>query len=239
MKGTQIGSVTDFDGRFNFELPKQDSLVLVFSFIGYKQQEVRVKSNDTKPLSIVMLEDITEMDEVVVTGIYQRKKESFTGSEVTIETEEFKKVGALSITQALSAFDPSIRLAESLTNGSNPNVLPDITIRGENGFDLRANADDATTNPNAPLYILVGVEVSAERIYDMDINRVESITILKDASATAVYGSRGSNGVIVLTTIRPKSGQIRVSLNANYYISIPDLRDYNLMNAKEKLEYER
>ena len=74
LKGTQIGSVTDFDGRFNFELLKQDSLVLVFSFIGYKQQEVRVKSNDTKPLSIVMHEDITEMDEVVVTGIYQRKK---------------------------------------------------------------------------------------------------------------------------------------------------------------------
>mgnify|MGYP001165791980 FL=1 len=172
-------------------------------------------------------------------GNFNKAKESFTGSEVTIETEELKKVGALSITQALSAFDPSIRLAESLTNGSNPNVLPDITIRGENGFDLRANADDATTNPNAPLYILDGVEVSAERVYDMDVNRVESITILKDASATALYGSRASNGVIVITTIRPKSGQIRVSLNANYNISVPDLRDYNLMNAEEKLEYER
>ena len=73
-------------------------------------------------------------------------------------------------------------------------MIPDITIRGENGFDLRANADDATTNPNAPLYILDGVEVSAERIYDMDLNRVESTTILKDASATALYGSRGANG---------------------------------------------
>lgn len=88
-------------------------------------------------------------------------------------------MGALSITQALSAFDPSIRLAESLTNGSNPNVLPDITIRGENGFDLRANADDATTNPNAPLYILDGVEVSAERVYDMDVNRVEVYNYLE------------------------------------------------------------
>ena len=190
-------------------------------------------------LKIVLEEEVENVEEVVVTGYFNKAKESFTGSEVTIETEELKKVGALSITQALSAFDPSIRLAESLTNGSNPNVLPDITIRGENGFDLRANADDATTNPNAPLYILDGVEVSAERVYDMDVNRVESITILKDASATALYGSRASNGVIVITTIRPKSGQIRVSLNANYNISVPDLRDYNLMNAEEKLEYER
>ena len=93
--------------------------------------------------------------------------------------------------QASNAFDPSIRLNESLTQGSNPNVIPDITIRGENGFDLRANADDATTNPNAPLYILDGVEVSAERIYDMDLNRVESTTILKDASATAAIWVSG------------------------------------------------
>ena len=237
LESTNMGTATNFDGVFSFRLPVVNGK-LILSFVGYKTKEVEFKlPSDT--LKIVMEEEVKNVEEVVVTGYFTKAKESFTGSEVTIETEELKKVGALSITQALSAFDPSIRLAESLTNGSNPNVLPDITIRGENGFDLRANADDATTNPNAPLYILDGVEVSAERIYDMDINRVESITILKDASATALYGSRGSNGVIVLTTIRPKSGQIRVSLNANYNISIPDLRDYNLMNAKEKLEYER
>src|SRR5699024_4500864 len=106
LKGTQIGSVTDFDGRFNFELPKQDSLVLVFSFIGYKQQEVRVKSNDTKALSIVMHEDITEMDEVVVTGIYQRKKESFTGSTATFKKEELKMVGSQNLIQSLRTLDP-------------------------------------------------------------------------------------------------------------------------------------
>ena len=237
LESTNMGTATNFDGVFSFRLPVVNGK-LILSFVGYKTKEVEFKlPSDT--LKIVMEEEVKNVEEVVVTGYFTKAKESFTGSEVTIETEELKKVGALSITQELSAFDPSIRLAESLTNGSNPNVLPDITIRGENGFDLRANADDATTNPNAPLYILDGVEVSAERIYDMDINRVESITILKDASATALYGSRGSNGVIVLTTIRPKSGQIRVSLNANYNISVPDLRDYNLMNAEEKLEYER
>lgn len=237
LENTNMGTATNFDGVFSFRLPVMNGR-LILSFVGYKTKEVEFKlPSDT--LKIVLEEEVENVEEVVVTGYFNKAKESFTGSEVTIETEELKKVGALSITQALSAFDPSIRLAESLTNGSNPNVLPDITIRGENGFDLRANADDATTNPNAPLYILDGVEVSAERVYDMDVNRVESITILKDASATALYGSRASNGVIVITTIRPKSGQIRVSLNANYNISVPDLRDYNLMNAEEKLEYER
>lgn len=237
LENTSMGTATNFEGVFSFRLPVEKGK-LILSFVGFKTKGVEFKlPSDT--LKIVLEEEVENVEEVVVTGYFNKAKESFTGSEVTIETEELKKVGALSITQALSAFDPSIRLAESLTNGSNPNVLPNITIRGENGFDLRANADDATTNPNAPLYILDGVEVSAERVYDMDVNRVESITILKDASATALYGSRASNGVIVITTIRPKSGQIRVSLNANYNISVPDLRDYNLMNAEEKLEYER
>lgn len=237
LENTSMGTATNFEGVFSFRLPVEKGK-LILSFVGFKTKGVEFKlPSDT--LKIVLEEEVENVEEVVVTGYFNKAKDSFTGSEVTIETEELKKVGALSITQALSAFDPSIRLAESLTNGSNPNVLPDITIRGENGFDLRANADDATTNPNAPLYILDGVEVSAERVYDMDVNRVESITILKDASATALYGSRASNGVIVITTIRPKSGQIRVSLNANYNISVPDLRDYNLMNAEEKLEYER
>ena len=237
LENTSMGTATNFEGVFSFRLPVEKGK-LILSFVGFKTKGVEFKlPSDT--LKIVLEEEVENVEEVVVTGYFNKAKESSTGSEVTIETEELKKVGALSITQALSAFDPSIRLAESLTNGSNPNVLPDITIRGENGFDLRANADDATTNPNAPLYILDGVEVSAERVYDMDVNRVESITILKDASATALYGSRASNGVIVITTIRPKSGQIRVSLNANYNISVPDLRDYNLMNAEEKLEYER
>lgn len=237
IKGSKLGVATDVDGNFSIQTFATGPLVLECSFVGMRSKEVKVVDGQT--LDIVMEEEAEEMDEVVVTGYFTKSKESFTGSEVTIPTEELKKVGALNILQALNAFDPSIRLSESLTNGSNPNVIPDITIRGENGFDLRANADDALTNPNAPLYILDGVEVTAERIYDMDLNRIESTTILKDASATALYGSRAANGVIVITTIRPKSGQIRINLNANYNVSIPDLRDYNLMNAEEKLEYER
>ena len=117
--------------------------------------------------------------------------------------------------------------------------MPEITIRVYSGCDLRSEADDSRTNPNAPLYIMDGIEVSATDVYDMDMNRVASFSILKDASATSLYGSRGANGVIVITTVRPQPGELRVTLNANFNISVPDLTSYNLMNAREKLEFER
>ena len=120
MKGTQIGAVTDVDGKFSFELPKQDNLVLVFSFIGYKQQEVKVNGEDAKPLAIVLKEDVTEMDEVVVTGIYQRKKESFTGSATTFKKEELKMVGSQNLIQSLKTLDPSFSIMENNQFGSDP-----------------------------------------------------------------------------------------------------------------------
>lgn len=120
-----------------------------------------------------------------------------------------------------------------------PNHVPEMTMRGQSTFDLRGSAEGSRSNPNAPLYIMDGVEVSAETVYDYDINRIENIVILKDASATAIYGSRGANGVIVLTTKRPVPGKIKVDFSANYSLSVPDLSSYNLMNAAEKLEFER
>lgn len=238
IQGTTIGVATDMDGKFTLSVPSPDKVTLQFSFIGMKTKTITV--NDEKPITVVLEENATEMDEVVVNaGYFQKTKESFTGSEVTVKAEELKKVGSLNVLQALNAIDPAIRLTEDLANGSDPNRIPEITIRGENGFDLRSNADDSRTNPNAPLYMLDGVEVSAQRIYDLDMNRIEEMTILKDATATALYGSRGANGVILITTLRPRAGKIRINANANFNISIPDLRDYNLMNAKEKLQYEQ
>ena len=136
-------------------------------------------------------------------------------------------MGSLNMLQAISAFDPSVRTLPNNQWGSDPNHVPEISIRGENGFDLRSSADDSRTNPNAPLYIMDGIEVTATTVYDLDMNRVEAFSILKDASATALYGSRGANGVILITTIRPRAGELRVSVNARYDISAPDLSDYN------------
>lgn len=216
LKGTQIGSVTDFDGRFNFELPKQDSLVLVFSFIGYKQQEVRVKSNDTKPLSIVMHEDITEMDEVVVTGIYQRKKESFTGSTATFKKEELKMVGSQNLIQSLRTLDPSFAIMENNQFGSDPNRLPDIEIRGKTS--VIGLKEQFGTDPNQPLFILDGFETTLQVITDLNMERVESVTILKDAASTAIYGSKAANGVVVIETKKPEQGKFKISYVGDFSV---------------------
>lgn len=232
-----MGVSTGMDGTFSISVPAGKNQLQV-SFIGMKTQTVRL--NKTKQYyKIILEEDSKSLEDVVVTGYFQRKKISQTGAEVVVGGEEIAKVGSLNLLQAISAFDPTVRTIENTEFGSDPNRMPEITVRGEKGFDLRENADDSRTNPNAPLYIMDGIEVTATTVYDMDMNRIASFSILKDAAATSLYGSRGANGVILITTKRPDPGKIRVTVNANYNISVPDLRSYNLMDAREKLEYER
>lgn len=239
LKNTSIGISTDAEGKFSLQLPETGSSnQLVFSFIGMKTQEVAMAKGKTT-YKIIMEDEAQKLEDVVVTGYFQKKKVSQTGAEVVIEGEELRKVGSLNLLQAISSFDPGVRTLENNEFGSDPNRMPEITVRGEKGFDLRDEADDSRTNPNAPLYIMDGIEVTATTVYDMDMNRIASFSILKDAAATSLYGSRGANGVILISTIRPEAGEIRVTLNANYNISVPDLRSYNLMNAREKLEYEK
>ncbi|MFD2553514.1 SusC/RagA family TonB-linked outer membrane protein [Sphingobacterium tabacisoli] len=234
VEGQKLGCTCGNNGEFELKVPKE-GVNLIVSFVGYEKQIVKAKKEMT-----VVLKSSSSIEEVTVsTGYFNRTKESATGSQIVVSGEDLKKVGSLNLMQALNAFDPSIRVAPNLEFGSDPNRVPDITIRGENGFDLRSSADDARSNPNSPLYLLDGIEVSATRIYDLDMNRIESFAILRDASATSLYGSRGANGVIIITTIPPKEGAVRVSFNANSNVSVPDLRDYNLMNSWEKLEYER
>ena len=239
LKGTTLGTATDIDGRFTLKYPDTGTpQALICSFIGMKTQEIPVVKGQTE-YKVTLEEEAQKLADVVVTGYFQKKKISQTGSEVVVTGDELRKVGSLNLIQAISSFDPGVRTLMNNEFGSDPNHMPEITIRGEKGFDLRSEADDSRTDPNAPLYIMDGIEVSATDVYDMDMNRVESFSILKDASATSLYGSRGANGVIVITTKRPQPGEIRVTVNANYNISAPDLSSYNLMNAREKLEFER
>lgn len=229
--------VTDEKGHFT--LPSTaDKKEVSFRFMGYKTFKQTLIST-AEIYNIILEKDEQEIENITVTGYFNREKQSVTGSQIIVQGEELRQVGSLNLMQALNAFDPSIRVAPELEFGSDPNRVPEITIRGENGFDLRSSADDSRSNPNAPLYLLDGIEVSATRVYDLDMNRIESFVILRDASATSLYGSRGANGVILITTIPPKAGDVRVTFNSNFTASIPDLRDYNLMNSKEKLEYER
>ncbi len=237
--GTTKGITTDLDGNYKLKIP-YESANIRFSYIGFNDLTMPFKPSNMKSFTkVIMKESENSINNVVVTGYFNKTKSSLTGSTVTVKGDELRQVGSMNFMQAISAFDPSVRAVPNTEYGSDPNRVPEITIRGENGFDLRSSADDARTNPNAPLYILDGIEVSAVRVYDLDMNRIESFVILKDASATSLYGSRGANGVILISTIPPKEGRIRVSANENFTISVPDLRDYNLMNATEKLEYER
>ena len=220
-----MGSVTDARGNFKFEIPEMEEMVLVFSFVGMKKKEVIYRGEEV--LKIVLEEETAEMEEVVVTGIFERKKESFTGSATTYSSRELKKVGNQNIIQSLKSLDPAFAILENNEAGSDPNHLPDLEIRGKSsivGLKEQYNVD-----PNQPLFILDGFESSLEAIYNLDMSRVASITILKDAASTAIYGSKASNGVVVVETIRPKSGKLNLAYNGNANVSWADLSSYNLM----------
>lgn len=247
LKKTTLGMVTDVDGKFKMNFPKQDSMVLVFSFVGMKTHEEDIaKIKDlSKELVIHLKPESQEVDEVVVTGYANVKKESFTGSSISVKKEDLLKANPTNVVQALATFDPSFRIQKSNIWGSDPNAIPEIYIRGRSGIGVKGLDADALSksnlenNPNLPTFIMDGFEVSVQKVYDLDPNRVESVTILKDAAATAMYGSRAANGVVVITTIAPKPGEVTISYNLTGTLSVPDLTDYSLSNAAEKLEIER
>ena len=239
-EGTSVGTATDVEGRFKVLMPA-DSATLVVSFIGMKTERVKIlklKAGEVrKELSIVLRDEDVKLEDVVVTGIFTRKKESFTGSASTYSAAELKTMGTQNILQSLKTLDPAFAIIEDNQFGSDPNRLPNMEIRGKSSMlGLR---DELDADPNQPLFILDGFESTLAAINDLDINRVASITILKDAASTAIYGSKAANGVIVVETVKPEAGKLQVSYTGNMNLSMPDLSSYNLMNAREKLEFER
>ncbi len=238
-----MGVVTDMEGDFFIEVP-QGITALIISFIGYESETVPLTGELTN-MRIKLTPKTEEIEDVVVTGMAPRKVESFTGGYVTVKGSELKKLNPNNLLQALQIFDPSFRILENNSRGSDPNAMPEFRLRGDvqlGGVDassMQMMVGDYSQRPNMPLFVLDGFETTLQRIVDLDPERVESITILKDAAATAIYGSRASNGVIVFETKKPQPGALNISYSANFGISVPDLTDYNLMNAKEKLEFER
>ena len=240
LRGTSMGTATDVDGKFKLLVPA-DTATLVVSFIGMKTEIVRLPrlraGVEQKELTIVLRDEDVRLEDVVVTGIFTRKKESFTGSASTYSAAELKTMGTQNILQGLKTLDPAFAILEDNQFGSDPNRLPNMEIRGKSSMSgLR---DQLEADPNQPLFILDGFESTLAAINDLDINRVASITILKDAASTAIYGSKAANGVIVVETVKPEAGKLRVSYTGNLNLSMPDLSSYNLMNAREKLEFER
>lgn len=241
LKGTTIGGVTDVNGAFKFEVPDQKEIILVFSFVGMKKKEVTYRGE--KEMSVTLEEDIAEMDEVVVTGIFTKAKESYTGAVTTITAKELSKVGNRNILTSIRNIDPSFNIVEDINIGSDPNRLPNIMVRGNSSLDVNVrdlqSDSRSQSTANLPLFIMDGFEISLERMNDLDDNQVESISLLKDASATAMYGTRGANGVVVITTKKPEAGKLQITYKGSINIEAPDLTSYNLMNAREKLAYEK
>lgn len=241
--GKHRGTTTNVEGVFGLDLQASKALV-EFSFIGMKKKRVTLTSQSAY-IKVTLEDESHELGETVITGYRNVNKNSYTGSSTQILGDDLRKVSQTNILDAIQSFDPSFRIMDNTQFGSDPNAMPEMTIRGQSGVGNRALDTDQLSksnlknNPNLPTFIMDGFEVSIEKIYDLDPTRIESITILKDAAATAIYGSRAANGVVVVTTVAPKPGEVRVSYGFTGTLETPDLRDYNLANASEKLEIER
>ncbi len=235
--GTKIIAVTDINGAFTFDYLVPANSQIQVSYVGMQTTTVPVK----KDMVIRMKSDTKALGEVVVTGIFRKAKESYTGSVSEIGKEKLDMYKGSNLLQTLKNIDASINFPINNVAGSNPNVLPNINIRGTSSLPMSVEEfnTNAAQTVNTPLIIMDGFEISLQKLMDYNDDQIESINILKDASATAIYGSRGANGVIVIISKRPKEGKLRVQVKAGLSLELPDLNSYHMLNAKDKLELER
>ncbi|WEK38124.1 MAG: SusC/RagA family TonB-linked outer membrane protein [Candidatus Pseudobacter hemicellulosilyticus] len=241
IKGNASGTSTNNEGEFTISVAS--GTVLVVSYIGFEPHEFTARKTGQVVIRLKLRSLKDSMNNVVVTGYNTIRRESFTGTAVTVTGEDLKMVNPQNMLRSLQVFDPSFRIADNVLAGSNPNMLPNITVRGStalpgNSTDIisRSNLGGMT---NLPTFIMDGYEVTLQKVFDLDMNRVQSVTLLKDAAATAIYGSRAANGVVVIVTKPPKRGKLQVNYNYELNLQTPDLTEYDLLDATRKLEYER
>ncbi len=237
LEGTQLATVADEDGHFVMNIPEGNGQALVVSYIGYEKQSIPAERLKEGRLLKVQLKAIAvNIQDVVVTGVYERKKESFTGSATTYSGKELRMLGAQNVLKNLAVIDPSFKINENALMGSNPNTMPNIEVRGKTS--IVGLQEEFGQDPNQPLFILDGFETDIQTVMDLNMNRVQSITILKDAASTAIYGSKAANGVVVIETVRPEHGRLRLNYKGDLGLTWADLTSYNLMNASEKMRFE-
>lgn len=228
--GANVATITDVNGRFTFKTVALKKQKLAVSYIGMETQTVDAGHN----MKIVLKSDSKTLSDVVVNGYFTRKKQTFTGAARTITSDEILKVAPNNIMQTLATLDPSLNITQNNAMGSNPNSVPDLVIRSTTSL--------STSNEvglNAPLIVIDGVEQSLQALYDMDINDIERVDILKDASATALYGENAANGVIVIERKRVSQSPVRIRYTFTPEVSFADLSSYDYCNAAQKLELER
>lgn len=238
--GDYKGTSTNMSGEFSMGLGKNKAYTLIISYLGYKEQTISIKPSDRDVVdlkTIKLTPDENTLDDVVVNGMFSRKTSTYTGAVVTLKGEELKGIGNTNILGSLKNVDPSFQLVENLQAGSNPNNMPNYQMRGQSGFSEVAS--EYKNNPNQPLFILDGFETTIEKVVDLNMDQIESVTLLKDATAKAMYGAKAANGVIVIETVKPEQGRLRITYNGSLDMEMPILSSYNLANAAEKLEVER
>ncbi|MGM9816211.1 MAG: SusC/RagA family TonB-linked outer membrane protein [Lepagella sp.] len=234
---SSLGTSTDIDGKYILREQSPGMKELIFSYIGMKNITRRIDLHGADPIvcNIVMHPSENMLNEVVVMGMFHRPADSFTGSSSAYDVRTLEESGNANLLTSLKNTDPSFKIDNTLATGSNPNAMPTMQIRGATSLNLKG---DYEGNPNQPLFILDGFETPIEKLFDMDMSRVASVTVLKDASAKAIYGSKAGNGVIVVETRRPAEGKPRVYYSGTLNVDTPLLNDYNLMDARTKLEFE-
>ncbi|MBD1259783.1 TonB-dependent receptor [Maribacter polysiphoniae] len=216
LKGTQNGAATDFDGNYVLSNVPSDG-ILVFSYIGYKTLEVSVNNQNT--INVVLETNENALEEVVVIGYGTQRKESVTGSVVSIKADDLQEVQASNFQQALQGRAAGVNIS---TTSTRPGAAPTIRIRGTRSL----------SGSNDPLIVLNGIPFSGG-LSDINQNDIESLDILKDASATAIYGSRGANGVIIITTKSGKKGQKAKFTYNSYYATKEVFSKFPMMNAAQ------
>ena len=237
----KVFTTTDENGNFSIDIPRVNETITV-SFVGMETSEFIVRAGVTN-YNIVMKDDAKTLEGVVVTGIFNKSRESYTGTVTSITSRELEVAGTRSVLTSIRNIDPSFHIMDNINIGSDPNALPSITVRGGTSLNIDINdiqsSSQTLSSANMPLFIIDGFESTLQKIMDLDENLIENISLLKDASATSLYGARGANGVLVVTTKRPKQGKLQVTYRLSANFEAPDLSTYDLLNAEEKLRYEK
>src|SRR3954471_10947895 len=253
VQGSKVYTTSRKDGSFELNEVPEASTARV-SYVGHSSEVVKLKEGQST-ISIVLNRSSNVLGEVVVnTGLYKRPVGNFTGAAKTYTGEELKSLNPTNVLQALATVDPSVRIEQNNALGSDPNQLPIIQIRGQNNLPVVTQGSGNATatpisngdfmssyllNPNQPLVILDGFQTSLQTIYDMDINRIANITVLKDAAATAAYGSKAANGVLVVETKQPTVGKVQITYGITATMEAVDLSSYHLLDAAGLLEVQR
>ena len=224
------GTATTIDGEFAIKVPA--GAMLRFTYIGYAPREVAPVYG--KSMEITMEESAEKMSEVVVNGYFTRNRNTYTGAAKSLSGDELLSVSATNILSALSSLDAGLNITQNNAMGSNPNSIPDLVIRSTTSL-----ATNNEVGLNAPLIVIDGVETNLQALYDMNIQDIERVDILKDASATALYGENAANGVIVVERKRVSQAPVRVRYTFTPEMSFADLSSYDLCDAAQKLELER